>query len=79
MYWAEALAAQSDDQDLQAQFAPIAAQLADNEIKIVDELNAAQGKAVDIGGYYRPDIELTTNAMRPSTTLNALLESIDKQ
>ena len=79
MYWAEALAAQSDDQDLQAQFAPIAAQLADNEIKIVDELNAAQGNTVDIGGYYHPDTELTTNAMRPSTTLNALLESIDKQ
>ena len=79
MYWAEALAAQTDDQDLQAQFAPAAAQLADNETKIVDELNAAQGNAVDIGGYYHPDPELTANAMRPSTTLNALLESINKQ
>jgi len=79
MYWAEALAAQTDDQGLQAQFAPAAAQLADNETKIVDELNAAQGNAVDIGGYYHPDPELTANAMRPSTTLNALLESINKQ
>ncbi len=79
MYWAEALATQSDDQDLKMQFAPIAAQLADNEIKIVDELNAAQGNAVDIGGYYHPDTELTAKAMRPSSTLNDLLESIDNQ
>jgi isocitrate dehydrogenase len=78
-YWAEALATQSDDQDLKTQFAPIAAQLADNEIKIVDELNAAQGNAVDIGGYYHPDTELTAKAMRPSSTLNDLLESIDNQ
>ena len=79
MYWAEALAAQIDDEDLRTQFAPIATQLADNEAKIVEELNAAQGNAVDIGGYYHPDPELTANAMRPSTTLNALLESINKQ
>ncbi len=79
MYWAEALAAQSDDQDLRSQFAPIATRLADNEAKIVEELNAAQGNAVDIGGYYHPDPGLITNAMRPSATLNALLESIDKQ
>ena len=78
-YWAEALAAQTDDEDLRRQFAPIATQLADNEAKIVEELNAAQGNAVDIGGYYHPDPELTAKAMRPSATLNALLESIDKQ
>ena len=79
MYWAEALAAQIDDEDLRTKFAPIATQLAGNETKIVEELNAAQGNAVDIGGYYHPDPELTANAMRPSATLNALLESIDKQ
>jgi isocitrate dehydrogenase len=79
MYWAEALAAQLDDEDLRTQFAPIATQLADNEAKIVEELNAAQGNAVDIGGYYHPDPELTAKAMRPSPTLNVLLESIDKQ
>ena len=79
MYWAEALAAQTDDEDLRTQFAPIAIQLADNETKIVDELNAAQGHAVDIGGYYHPDSELTAAAMRPSATLNALLGSINKQ
>jgi isocitrate dehydrogenase len=77
MYWAEALAAQSDDQALQAQFKPLAAQLAKNEQKIIDELNAAQGSAVDIGGYYRPDPDLMSAAMRPSATLNALLNSID--
>ena len=75
MYWAEALAAQSDDQDLQAQFSPIAAHLADNEKKIVDELNAAQGSPVDIGGYYHPDPELTANAMRPSATLNEIIDA----
>ena len=76
MYWAETLAAQSEDQDLKAKFEPVATQLAKNERKIVDELNAAQGNAVDIGGYYHPDPELTAAAMRPSATLNALLDSI---
>ena len=76
MYWAEALASQSEDQDLKAQFEPTAVRLAENEKKIVDELNAAQGGAVDIGGYYHPDPELTAAAMRPSATLNALLDSI---
>jgi isocitrate dehydrogenase len=76
MYWAEALAAQSDDDALQGQFSPFAKELADNETKIVEELNAAQGNAVDIGGYYRPDVALTTAAMRPSATFNALLDSI---
>ncbi len=76
MYWAEALAAQTDDEDLRTQFAPIATQLADNEAKIVEELNAAQGNAVDIGGYYHPDPELTANAMRPSATLNEIIDAI---
>jgi len=79
MYWAQALAEQSDDTDLSAQFTPIAKQLGDNEAKIVDELNAAQGNPVDIGGYYHPDPEMTENTMRPSATLNALLESINKR
>jgi len=79
MYWAQALAEQADDAGLSAQFAPIASQLADNEATIVEELNAAQGDAVDIGGYYRPDVELMTAAMRPSTTFNALLDSINSR
>jgi isocitrate dehydrogenase len=73
MYWAEALATQNDDEGLSAIFEPIAAQLAENEKKIIDELNAAQGSPVDIGGYYYPDPELTAKAMRPSNTFNALL------
>jgi isocitrate dehydrogenase len=77
MYWAEALAAQTDDAELSAQFAPLATQLADNELIIVEELNAAQGDAVDIGGYYHPDPQLTAAAMRPSSTLNTLLGSMN--
>ncbi|MFT4068028.1 NADP-dependent isocitrate dehydrogenase [Paraburkholderia sp.] len=76
MYWAEALAAQTDDAALQAQFAGIAKAMADNETKIVAELGAAQGKPVDIGGYYRPNVELTSKAMRPSATLNAIVDSV---
>ncbi len=79
LYWAEALAAQDDDADLKAHFEPVAAQLADNETKIVDELNAAQGDPVDIGGYYRPDHQLTSAAMRPSATFNALLEAVNRR
>jgi isocitrate dehydrogenase len=77
MYWAEALAGQSEDADLSAQFGPIAAELANCESRIIEELNAAQGNAVDIGGYYRPDAKLTAAAMRPSATLNALLDTIN--
>ena len=77
MYWAEALAVQSEDAELSAQFGPIAAELANSESKIIEELNAAQGNAVDIGGYYRPDAKLTAAAMRPSATLNALLDTIN--
>ncbi|HEY2022479.1 NADP-dependent isocitrate dehydrogenase [Paraburkholderia sp.] len=76
MYWAEALAAQTEDAALQAQFAGVAKAMADNEAKIVAELGAAQGKPVDIGGYYRPNVELTAKAMRPSATLNAIIDSI---
>ncbi len=76
LYWAEALAAQGQDKELQARFAKVAKQLADNEAKIVAELNAAQGQPVDIGGYYRPNPSLTSKAMRPSPTLNAIVDAI---
>ena len=73
LYWAQALAAQTDDAELAAHFAPLAKQLADNEQAIVAELLAVQGKPVDIGGYYQPDVAKLDAAMRPSSTLNALL------
>jgi isocitrate dehydrogenase len=76
LYWAEALAAQTEDRELQARFAKVAKQLADNEAKIVAELNAAQGRPVDIGGYYRPNPGLASKAMRPSPTLNAIVDAI---
>jgi len=76
MYWAEALAAQSDDLALAEQFKPLAATLKANEQKIVAELAAVQGKAVDMGGYYKPSFEKTSQAMRPSATLNKALESL---
>jgi len=76
LYWAQALAAQDKDSDLKAQFTPIAEQLAANEGKIVEELLAVQGKPVDIVSYYRPDDALATAAMRPSTTLNAIIDGI---
>ena len=75
MYWAQSLAEQDEDAELQALFTPLAQQLTDNESKIVDELNAVQGKPADIGGYYRPDIERVTSVMRPSATLNAIIDS----
>ena len=75
-YWAEAVAANENDAELAARFkAPSQALIGDAE-KILAELLAAQGKPVDIGGYYRPDDELTTAAMRPSPTLNAIIDSI---
>jgi len=73
MYWAKALAEQSDNADVAAKFAPLAAALAENEATIVEELNAVQGQPMDIGGYYAPNEELARAAMRPSATLNALL------
>ena len=76
MYWAQALAAQSDDAELQATFAPIASGLTDNEQAIVFELNDAQGPAMDINGYYFADAELASKAMRPSATLNGILAQL---
>jgi isocitrate dehydrogenase len=73
MYWAQALAAQTEDKELKAHFAPMAKQLADNEEKIIGELNAAQGKPVDIGGYFKPDMKKLEAVMRPSATLNAII------
>lgn len=75
LYWAQALAAQAIDGNLQQRFAPIASALAANETKIVDELNSVQGQPQDIGGYYFPDPQKTSAAMRPSATLNAILNA----
>jgi isocitrate dehydrogenase len=76
MYWAEALATQTQDTELQARFAKIAKRLVESEAKILAELNAAQGKPVDVGGYYRPNPELTSKAMRPSPTLNRIVDAV---
>jgi isocitrate dehydrogenase len=76
LYWAEALAAQTHDKDIQARFTTLAKTLIDNEAKINAELIAAQGMPVDMGGYYHPDFEKISCAMRPSATLNAALASI---
>lgn len=75
LYWTQALAEQSKDAELQSQFSGVAQQLADNEAKIVGELEAAQGQSVDIGGYFQPDPAKASGAMRPSATLNSILES----
>jgi len=76
LYWAQALAEQTQDKNLQARFAKVAKQLAENEAKISAELLGAQGKRVDMGGYYHPDKDKTTRAMRPSPTLNAIVDAI---
>ncbi len=76
LYWAQALAAQTKDKELQARFAPLAKTLTANEAKINAELIAAQRKPVDIGGYFRPDFEKVAKAMRPSATFNAALAAI---
>jgi isocitrate dehydrogenase len=76
LYWAQALATQADDAELQSRFANVAQQLGDNEQTIIAELNAAQGNAVEIGGYFHPDKALTTKAMRPSATLNAIIAAV---
>ncbi|WP_029146050.1 NADP-dependent isocitrate dehydrogenase [Microbacterium luticocti] len=76
LYWAQELAAQADDADLAAAFGPVAAALAENEQTIVDELLAVQGHPVDIGGYYRPDGERVAQVMRPSATLNAIIDGL---
>ncbi|PWJ43674.1 NADP-dependent isocitrate dehydrogenase [Sediminitomix flava] len=78
LYWAEALAAQDKDAELKAIFAPLATELSSNEAKIVEELIAVQGNAVNVEGYYSPNEELASKAMRPSATLNNALDSISK-
>ena len=75
MYWAQALAAQTGDAELQDQFTTLARDLAENESAIVAELNDAQGSPVDIGGYFRPNAEKAEAAMRPSQKLNSALET----
>ncbi len=76
LYWAEALAAQTKDAELQARFAKVAKAMQDNEAKINEELIGAQGKPMDIGGYYLPDFDKASKAMRPSATLNAIIDSL---
>ena len=76
LYWAQALAAQNDNAALKAKFAPLAKALTENEAKIVAELNGAQGKPVDIHGYYHPDLALVSKAMRPSGTFNQALATL---
>jgi isocitrate dehydrogenase len=76
LYWVQALAEQTKDKDLRARFAPAAKQLAENEAKIIGELNGAQGKPQEIGGYYHPDPEKTAKAMRPSATFNAIIDAM---
>ncbi|KGU52440.1 isocitrate dehydrogenase [Xanthomonas phaseoli pv. phaseoli] len=76
MYWAQALAAQTEDMALQAKFAPLAKALTGNEATIVAELNGAQGKPVEIGGYYHPDLAKVSEAMRPSKTFNDILATL---
>ncbi|MCU4674552.1 NADP-dependent isocitrate dehydrogenase [Catenovulum sp. 2E275] len=76
LYWAQALAAQTEDADLAAAFAPVAKALADNEAKIVEELVSVQGNAVEIGGYYKPNDDQAGEVMRPSTTLNQAISAL---
>ena len=75
LYWAQALA-ESNDDELRSYFAPVAKSLADNEAKIVAELLEVQGQPMDVGGYYMPDDELASKSMRPSATLNAIIDSL---
>jgi isocitrate dehydrogenase len=77
MYWAEALAGQTKDAELQARFAPVAKALKDNEEKIAAELLAAQGEPQDVGGYYLPDDAMVKRAMRPSPTFNAIIDGME--
>ena len=74
LYWAKELAAQNKNEELKAEFTPIAEALAKNEEKIVTELNSIQGNAVNIGGYFQPNEELVVNSMRPNNTLNSILK-----
>jgi isocitrate dehydrogenase len=76
MYWAQALAGQDEDSELKVLFTPVAEQLIANEAKVVEELNAVQGKPVDLKGYYRPDLETVSVVMRPSVTFNKIVDSL---
>ncbi|OYT28347.1 isocitrate dehydrogenase (NADP(+)) [Thermoplasmatales archaeon ex4572_165] len=76
LYWAQALAKQTKDTELQTCFAKLAKELDDKQEKIIEELNAAQGQSVDLGGYYKPDDELAITAMRPSETFNKAVEAL---
>ncbi|MCW8853376.1 MAG: NADP-dependent isocitrate dehydrogenase [Gammaproteobacteria bacterium] len=76
LYWAQALAEQNDDSELKAMFTPVAEELTANESKIVEELNSVQGKPVELGGYYSPDKQITAQVMRPSATLNAVIDGL---
>jgi isocitrate dehydrogenase len=79
LYWAQALAAQTEDAELQQHFLPVARRLEENEGLITQELLAAQGRPVDIGGYYLPDDDLAEMAMRPSTTFNDIIDAMDRE
>ena len=76
LYWARALAVQTNNAELQSEFTALAASLGEDERKIVEELNAAQGQPQDVGGYYSPDRELAEKVMRPSETLNSALAKL---
>ena len=76
MYWARALAEQTEEKSLRAKFGKVAKALESSEAAILSELTAVQGKPVDIGGYYHPDAKLTAAAMRPSATLNKIIDGI---
>jgi isocitrate dehydrogenase len=78
LYWAQALAAQTADPELQTRFIPVARTLTDNEVTIAGELLSAQGRPVDIGGYYLPDNAMTEKEMRPSPTFNAVIDALDR-
>jgi isocitrate dehydrogenase len=76
LYWAQALAAQEKDKSMQERLMPVAKSLEENETKITEELLAAQGNPVDLGGYYIPDEELVIKVMRPSATFNAIIDAM---
>jgi isocitrate dehydrogenase len=79
LYWAEALAAQSRDPELKTRFTAMARNLSANEARINAELLGAQGRPVDLGGYYQPDPAKAAKAMRPSPTLNAIIDEVDSR
>ena len=76
LYWAQELAGQTDDMALASRFVGVRDALAANESTIIDELNGVQGQAMDIGGYYQPDVALADDAMRPSAMLNSILDEL---